>query len=295
MTDSATYGSAPATLPLYARAVLSSLPVVGSLPGLRRQPGGGLPDLEIRRTGVRTDTDHLAAYSRLTGHALADRLPGLYPHLAAFGPQLALLTDRRFPYAALGLVHLANTVVQHRPLGVHETYDLVVRPEGPRPHRSGRLVDLVTAVTVDGEPVWEETTTVLSRGRGDRAAPDGSPLAGVEPPPGVARWQVPGDVGRRFAAVSGDRNPIHLSRLGARAFGFPRAIAHGMWTAARALAAVEARLPDAYRYEVAFRKPLLLPAEVGFGTASDGDGSRLLGVTSVDGDRTHLVGRITPA
>ncbi len=295
MTDSVTYESAPETLSLYARAVLPSLPLLGSLPGLRKQPKDGLPDLEIRRTGVRTDTDHLAAYARLTGHALADRLPGLYPHLAAFGPQLVLLTDRRFPFAALGLVHVENTVVQHRPLGVDETYDLVVRPQGLRPHRSGRLVDLVSSATVHGEPVWEETTTVLSRGGGDRATPDDSPLAGVDPPPGAVRWLVPGDIGRAFAAVSGDRNPIHLSRVTARAFGFPRAIAHGMWTAARALAAVESRLPDAYRYEVAFRKPLLLPAEVRFGTASVAGGTRLLGVTASAGDRVHLVGRITPA
>ena len=289
-----TYESAPAVLPLYARAVLPALPLLGSLPGLRKDTADDLPDLEVSRVGVHTDTEHLAGYARLTGHALSDRLPGLYPHLAAFAPQLAVLTDRRFPFAALGLVHLENSVRQHRPLHVGETYDLVVRPARLRAHRSGRLIDLDTTVTVGAETVWEETTTVLARGGGDRETADTSPLAGVAAPVGDAQWRVPAGIGRAFAAVSGDRNPIHLTGLTAKAFGFPRAIAHGMWTAARALAAVESSLPATYRYDVAFRKPVLLPAEVRFGSAAEAGAGRLVGVVSADGTREHLVGRITP-
>ncbi len=250
--------------------------------------------MEVRRVGVRTNTDHLAAYARLTGHRLQDLLPGLYPHLAAFAPQLALITDRRFGFAAMGLVHVQHALVQHRPLSIGETYDLAVRPAGTRPHRSGRLVDLLTDVSVQGETVWEETMTLLARGGGDPDATDPSPLAGVDAPIGATRWWVPADVGRAYAAVSGDRNPIHLSRVTARAFGFPRAIAHGMWTAARALAALEQGLPPAYRYDVAFRKPVLLPAEVRLGSATAPDGGRLLGVVSADAGRQHLVGRVQP-
>jgi len=279
-------------LRLYAHALAPSVPLVRSLPAVRRS-GGGLPAVEVHRVGVHTDVGHLAAYARLTGHAVGDRLPGLYPHLAAFGPQLEVVTDRGFPFAALGLVHVHNTVVQHRPLLVGETYDLRVRPRRLRPHRSGRLVNLESTVTVEGETVWTATSTVLARDAGDRSVVDDSPLAGVEAPAGATGWRVPAGTGRAFARLSGDVNPIHLSRPTARLFGFPRPIAHGMWTAARALAAVEPALPDAYRYEVAFRRPLLLPADVRFGTVS-GPGEMLLGVTSADGDSTHLVGRVRP-
>ena len=274
---------------LYARALRRSLPGTGSRGGSE-----SLQDLVVRRAGVRTDVDHLAAYARLTGHVLADRLPGLYPHLAAFGPQLQLICDRRFPFAPLGLVHVSNTVVQHRPLLVSDTYDLVVRIGRLRAHRSGRLVDLQTTATVDGQSVWEQTTTALARGGGDLWATDTFALAGVDAPVGQTRWRVPADVGRAFARVSGDVNPIHLSRLTARLFGFPRAIAHGMWTAACALAAVGRELPGAYRYDVAFRKPVLLPAEVRFGSVEEPGDGRLVGVVSADGTREHLVGRITP-
>ena len=77
-----------------------------------------------------------------------------------------------------------------------------------------------------------------------------------------AEWRLGGDLGRRYAAVSGDRNPIHLHALTAKPFGFPRAIAHGMWTKARCLAALEGRLPDAFSVDVRFRKPILLPGRV---------------------------------
>lgn len=278
---------------VYARAVLPVLPGVGRLPGVRKRPGD-LPDLELRRSGFVVDRDHLAAYARLTGSPVGDDLPALYPHLAAHPLLLRLLVDRRFPFQALGLVHVDNVVEVRRPLTAHDALDVTVRAERLRPHRRGRLVDVRTTARVGDQPVWEETATLLARGRGAADAPDGSPLAGVDAPEGHHRWDLPGDLGRRYASVSGDHNPIHLSRLTAKAFGFPRAIAHGMWTAARALAPLQGRLPAAYRYEVAFRRPVLLPGAVRAGSAADADGSTRLGVVSRDGSRTHLVGRVTP-
>ena len=281
---------------LYARAVLPSLPLVASLPGLRKSRGGLPAGLEQQRTGVRIDRDHLAAYVHLTGHRLSDTLPGLYPHLPAFEPQLRLLVDRRFPFPPLGLVHVGNTVTVHRPVTADDVLGLVCRPARLRPHRRGRLVDIDTVVTAGGQVVWEETTTLLARGGGGvgaAAAADDSPLAGVEAPLGDIRWDLPADLGRQYAAVSGDSNPIHLSALAARAFGFPRAIAHGMWTAARALALVEPRLPAAYRYQVALRRPVPLPGRVRAGVRASA-GGLLLGVVSADAGQVHLVGRVEP-
>ncbi len=95
-----------------------------------------------------------------------------------------------------------------------------------------------------------------------------------QPPPPSADWKLDGGLGRRYAAASGDRNPIHMHDLSAKLFGFPRAIAHGMWTKARALAALEGRLPDAYEVDVAFKKPILLPAKVTFGSETAGTTTR---------------------
>jgi len=286
-----TYAAAPSTLPLYVRAVLPALPLVGSLPGIRHR-SGEVPALVLERTGVRTDTDHLADYAALCGFRLGGTVPTTYPHLAAFGLQLALMADSSFPFAPMGVVHVANTIDQHRPLGVDEVYDVRVQAANLRPHPRGRLIDLVSSASVAGEPVWSETMTLLSRGRSDDSVADPLPLRDAAAPAGDIRWPVAADLGRRYASVSGDRNPIHLYGVTAQAFGFPRQIAHGMWTKARCLAALQNRLPDAFCVTVAFRKPVLLPTTVTFGASAAAD-STVFGVTSPRDGATHLVGRVS--
>ena len=99
-----------------------------------------------------------------------------------------------------------------------------------------------------------------------------------------------------YAGVSGDLNPIHVHPLSARLFGFPSAIAHGMWTKARCLAALGSELPPAYTVEVAFRKPIRLPATVQFAEA-DGRGPAAgtiaFGVRDAKRGTPHLDGRVT--
>jgi acyl dehydratase len=90
--------------------------------------------------------------------------------------------------------------------------------------------------------------------------------------------------------VSGDVNPIHLSAPTARLFGFPRAIAHGMWTAAGCLASLEPRTPAAHEVRLAFRRPVLLPSTVELRTRAVPDGW-LFGVASRSGTE-HLRGEL---
>jgi acyl dehydratase len=138
--------------------------------------------------------------------------------------------------------------------------------------------------------VWEEESTNLRRGEGgDGEAPD---VPSDDDLPVTSTWRLPGDLGRRYGAVSGDLNPIHIHPLTARLFGFPTAIAHGMWTKARCLAALEPRLPDRFSVEVAFRKPILLPATVQFGERSDSAGTRF-SVRGAGKGTPHLDGRVS--
>ncbi|WP_407703405.1 MaoC family dehydratase [Streptomyces triticirhizae] len=106
-------------------------------------------------------------------------------------------------------------------------------------------------------------------------------------------WSLPADLGRRYARVSGDRNPIHLHPLTARPFGFRRPIAHGMWTTARALAALDEVLPESFAVNVRFRAPAELPSRPTFHAAPTADGGHAFGLTAATG-RTLLTGEITP-
>ncbi|MEV3991944.1 MaoC/PaaZ C-terminal domain-containing protein [Streptomyces sp. NPDC049837] len=126
-------------------------------------------------------------------------------------------------------------------------------------------------------------------GPGPAPTPDPGPAPAPPHAPLAARaeWRLASDLGRRYGRVSGDRNPIHLHPLSARVFGFPRPIAHGMWTFARCVA--ELSPPHAAHVEAEFRAPVPLPSTVTY--AADGDRFELRG----DGGRPYLTGTATSA
>ena len=271
--------SAPSLKVLYPKAVLT---------GFRRK-GGELPDTVYSLSGVRTDPAHLAAYNRVCGFRLSDELPSTYPHLLTFPLQIKLMAGDDFPFPLVGSVHVTNRITQTRPLRVGESLDLRVHLENLRDHPRGRQFDVVGEALVDGEVVWTDVSTYLRRGGGEERKDRTEKQA---PPAPTAIWHVPDDIGRRYGEVSGDRNPIHLYKLTAKMFGFPRAIAHGMWTKARCLAAFEGRLPDAYTVDVAFKTPVLLPAKVGFAAHETRDGWTF-DLFGAKNGKPHLTGTIS--
>jgi acyl dehydratase len=212
--------------------------------------------------------ERLWRYQQLCGYRVSDVLPPTYLHLLAFPLGLALMTRPEFPFPLLGLIHVDNEISQRRPVRADERVTVRVRAANLRPRRSGRVVDLISEALVGDELVWEEISSYLHREPVDLDNPhpgiiELEPERPAEQPPGpVVRWRAAADIGRRYAAVSGDRNPIHLSGLSAKAFGFRSAIAHGMWLQARTLAAFEGRLPERFRVDVAFKTPVFLPSTV---------------------------------
>ena len=303
---SRTLDSAPSILPLYARAATSMVPGASLLPFI---PGGGgeIPDLDLKLEGVAVDPAAVAAYAKVCGFTLRDHLPPTYPHVLAFPQHMAVLADGGFPFGAVGLIHLENRIEQQRRVGFGEELAIRVRPTKLQPHPKGRTFSLLTEVKVGREKVWESVSTMLRRGKGDgenavvpgvpeqlRAEATGGDCAPLPAEaPASAEWRLGGDLGRRYASVSGDRNPIHMHSLTAKPLGFPAAIAHGMWTKARCLATLESRLPDAFAVDVRFRKPILLPARVEFASAAEGE-QIAFAVRDAKRQTPHLDGRVAP-
>lgn len=221
-----------------------------------------LPDVTYRLRGLRTDPARLTAYQHLLGEPGTDVLPAGYVHVLTFPIGIALMTRPDFPVPALGIVHLANRVEQLRPVRLDEALDVRTWTRDLRPHPRGTRFELVAEVQVDGEVVWRGVSTYLAPGVGaDPGAPsDRGPRIDPATLVPTALWRLDAGTGRRYAAVSGDVNPIHLSAPTAKAFGFPRAIAHGMHTAARLLAGVGAARGDAFTWGVEFATPVLLPS-----------------------------------
>ena len=275
------------TLTTYTRAALPLIPGASLLPFVAGR-GKQMPPLERSLSGVTVDAKQLAEYARVCGFTLRDTLPATYLHIRAFPLHMQLMTDGRFPFPAVGLVHVGNRITVHRPARSSEVFDLHVRVTPIEPHPKGKTFALVSEARVDGDLVWEDVSTMLRRGKGsgERAEREQQPLlAGPRRRVEAAREPRP-QVRRRLRRPQPDP---HARATRAKLFGFPRAIAHGMWTKARCLAALEP-LPDAYTVDVSFRKPILLPGRVTF-AHEDG---RFAVRSAKTPDTIHLEGTVTP-
>ena len=276
-----TLTAAPSLPPLLARGALLS-------PLKRPRPGAEAPATRLVLPAARADRTRLAAYREVCGFDPdSAALPVTYPHVLGFPLAMRIMAERRFPLPLLGLVHTSITVTQGHDLPVDEAYELSVYVKELAPHRRGTEATVVTELRAGDTRAWTSTSTYLARHRtGTPAGDDAAPEERPEPLPAVAEWKLPGDLGRRYGAASGDRNPIHLHPLTARLFGFPRAIAHGMWTVARCLA--EHGAEGEVQVRAAFKAPVLLPATVTY--ASRGPAFELRSAT-----RTHVTGEVLRA
>lgn len=275
---------------------LDSLP---GLPGLfvqaalrRKVSSTQLPDQGLR-CWVSIDPDKVQRFAKVCGWVPGSLLPTTYPHVLAFALQMKLMTDKDFPFPLLGLVHLQNRISVRRPLGGVIKTQISVRVDNLKSHPKGATFSLITQVEDALGLLWEEDSTMLCKGVQLAGEPEGAYEPAPLPTNEVATWFAPADIGRQYAKVSGDYNPIHLSDSSAKLFGFPQAIAHGLWIKSRALAALEDHLPASnVDITVEFQKPVRLPSEVTlFASAAGSHGQlRLEGKDGI----VHMVGSWQP-
>jgi acyl dehydratase len=258
----------------------------------RKITGTTLPDSGLR-SGIDVDPKRLAAYRKVCGFADNALLPPTYPHVLAFALQMQLLTAKEFPFPLLGLIHLSNRIRVLRPMGGVGRVRVSVQVQNLQPHAKGATFDLVTTLDDQLGPLWEAESRMLCRGVKLEGEPAEQVLAPMLPMTQVAQWKAPADIGRQYAKVSGDYNPIHLSAVSAKLFGFPTAIAHGLWNKARTLAALADHLPTAnVNIAVQFMKPVRLPSEVTLMASAAGSSGdfQLQGA----GDLEHMMGHWSP-
>lgn len=273
---------APPKLPeLYLRAALR-----------RKITGAQLPESGLR-LWLDVEPGKLAAYRKVCGFAENGLLPPTYPHVLAFALQMQLLTAKDFPFPLLGLIHLANRIRVIRPLGGVGRLQVGVRVRNLQAHAKGAVFDIITQVDDQLGPLWEAESRMLCKGVELPGTPPADSLQASTALEELTRWQAPADIGRRYAKVSGDYNPIHLSAASAKLFGFPQAIAHGLWNKARTLAALAEYLPAAnIEIAVEFRKPVRLPSEVTLLSSAPGSSGDLQLVSA--GELQHMLGSWRP-
>ena len=282
----------------YANIIKSFLPIGDQ----DKSANAVLPNATYSVNTLEIDHDNLADYRRICGFENNSYVPPTYFAVLSQSLQMNMMVKEPFPFAMLGLVHVDNSVTQYRPIGERETVAMAVKFDNLRDHAQGQQFDFVTTVKSDDEVIWEGTSTYLSRGKKSGSKDKKSTPRPVTVKPLVNEegvhsiFEVPEDIGRRYAFVSGDFNLIHLHPLSARAFGFPKAIAHGMWSKAKCLALMD-ELPDACTINVSFKLPIFLPAEVELiaepiAALKSPTDTCEFGLFSAKNDKPHLAGVI---
>lgn len=266
----------------------------------RRTRPRELPDREVVVTGHRIPREAVSAWRTAVGPADPASLPSVLVHTQVFGAAMALMADPQFPLPLPGMVHLTNTVLHHRPVPAETDLRVTARAVGLVPHHAGTAVDVsVTVEGPDGEgggrvTLWEGVSRYLAKGvhlsalRPQRPAREES-----APPVRTAQWRFGAGAGRRYAAVSGDWNPIHLTGVSARLFGMKGAIAHGMLLAARML---EGREPaeGGFRWHIEFAAPVVLPGTVAVRYEPTPEGGTRVSGWDARRGRRHFTGETAP-
>jgi len=205
--------------------------------------------------------DDIARYRAAFGFS-GERVPLPWWYLLAQRAHLATMLEPGFPFRIAGLVHMDNALrafhepAPDKPLLVETVLRL------PPPSSSGALrCELETTGSADGEPVFSCTSTYLVRrgaGGGKKREDDVLPQSAA-----IAQWTLDAAAGRRYARLSGDWNPIHLTRWSARLMGMRAPIIHGMHTLAASCAALERETGrPAIAIDCRFRAPVALGSSV---------------------------------
>lgn len=259
----------------------------------RPGPIGALPDVTLVMPKVVLDAGHIARYAAICGFKGADGVPLIYPQMLTFPLVTHYISSPDCPWPALGTVHLANAITQHQPLKAGDAVRVELQTGDLFAHEKGQVFELNLRILRGEELVWTATQTLLRVGVKPAS---GEPYAGqIEldaPLSCQAEFVAAANLGRRYGAVSGDRNPIHLTALTAKLFGFKRAIAHGMWTSARATACLLPSHPlTQATLNVEFKTPLFLPGKATVWTHRAANGA-LFEVRDGKGQKPHLRGQL---
>jgi acyl dehydratase len=277
----------PSMVPAYARVLLGRKPY--SAPsGTVIEP----VELEVRK--VMLSPGHIRRYREVCAvPASATGLPPAYLHVLAMPLHMQLFVVKNFPVKVLGLIHLRNTIRVLAPVDERAPLRLRVHFDTMRVTDAGQEYDFTTSYEQGGAVVWEEISTMFARGTSN-AKEAGSKRPTIErsnhPENGVTTdtLEIAEDTGWRYARVSGDFNPIHLTARTAQMFGFKQAVAHGMWSMGRCLASAAPHIPDAkIQIDTQFKLPVYIPSQA-LARTWEVPGGADISMCTMKGDRLHL-------
>lgn len=266
-----------------------------------------LPENTVRKE-FRINSVHCERYNKAVNWKLgiASVIHPNYLQVLTLPMQLEMMINEPFPFKPMGLVHLANHIEvnclpeQNAKLLLQTSFNGLTR------HKNGWVFALLSEGFVNGKLAISATSYYLTRQRHaqtnkntdltstvkideansktkvvQKNASDMPIINELLPPFDIScDMNFPLGIGRQYARVSGDFNPIHLTRWTAKLMGFKQAIAHGMYSKALCISVVlkqemengkGALAQTPMQFSTQFVQPIYLPTSCELNINRDGD------------------------
>tara|TARA_R110002153_G_scaffold53487_1_gene149112 strand:+ start:2679 stop:3602 length:924 start_codon:yes stop_codon:yes gene_type:complete len=266
-----------------------------------------LPSNKFYCDRVVLDKPNYRLYHQVIGWDLdAGIIHPCYLHSLAFPLHIKLLLQAEFPFPLLGLVHINNQISQIRPIKKSETLSVTSCFGQLELHPKGWAFSIKVKFYSGSELVWQSISSNLFRcNHGRVVEPTLEHVLNCFTKPIDTIWKLNANLGRRYAKVSGDFNPIHLSKWSAKLFGFKRHIIHGMWTKSYCVSELQKINPSlflqAFEINTSFKQPLYLPSQVNLAVQLFGANNtpakmqfKVSGLVLNNPGSLHLIGDIRP-
>ena len=252
---------------------------------------------------LNVDNVHYAAFCQEVDWPANEHAHPLYLQMLSLPLQMQCLLDKQSPFPLLGLIHAANKVSVLAHCDLSEPFECRVRFHEVRPHNRGWEVDVMLEALQAGNLVYRAISSYLVKVKAVHVAPLGSKGdvhddCSLEDRARIGKISAAANTGRRYAKLSGDYNPIHLSATSAKVFGFKKPIAHGMWTLSRAVSAFVSHQEHSQTIAVTevksrFKKPVFLPNDTHVQQHCKTDSNVLIDVTDSNDSLVHLSASLT--
>ena len=303
--------------------------VVGSSAKKKMRPAGldaeDLPALNRTVSASSEQRDGLADVFGPSKNSSAPSGTWMAPallHSMCFPVSLALLTDVRVPIQPLGTVVTSQAWDLSVPVPGEAELELTGRVAAMTRDKTGVSVIIECSLSRDGAVCYTECTSYLDKsGKGEPAVvgqvpglmervptlrqdfgTNGTGYLDVGQRSAHCSVRFGTQTGKKWAHLTGDINPIHVSKASARAFGYRSVILHGAAIDAWAARELGISGERPCRGAAAFRAPVLLPAHLelvdlgggSFAVLEEGSGRDLVhlwyeGVSQGTNDGTAIV------
>lgn len=211
---------------------------------------------------VKPDLKKLEAFKKMFGYT-SQYVPSTYWHTRFFGIRILLASDPKFPFPLPGMVHLTDTICQYHNILPTDVLWMECYLGDFLAHEKGTAFETITKLYREDVLVWEENTVNLYIGKSQMGEQEYNSyeFPEIQASKETALF-IPTNMGRKYARISGDFNPIHISVLGAKLFGFKKSLMHGWFSLNKILTENSNLMLDRHELFVAFKKPLFLPGNV---------------------------------